>query len=265
LGSWQAREQRKVRDSRELERPESNPEGEMNMNFKLIKAGIAAIALFAVPFSVQAADVPIKAPYYKGPPHSVVSYYNWSGFYVGLNAGYGFGTSNWDLPTVNTKPKGFLAGGTAGYNWQSGALVYGLEADLDWSDVKGHTACGIGTCTTANSWLSTIRGRLGYAFDRFLPYVTAGGAYGHVKATNTAATPGLLGASATPFGWTAGVGLEYAFLGNLTAKIEYLYVDLGKFNCVACSGALADDVTFKESIIRAGLNYRFSGPIFSRY
>ena len=66
-------------------------------------------------------------------------------------------------------------------------------------------------------------------------------------------------------GWTFGAGLEYAFLGNLTAKVEFLYVDLGKFNCVACSGALTDDVTFKESIIRGGLNYRFSGPIFSRY
>ena len=66
-------------------------------------------------------------------------------------------------------------------------------------------------------------------------------------------------------GWTVGAGLEYAFLGNLTAKIEYLYVDLGKFNCVACSGAATDNVTFKENIVRVGLNYKFSGPIFSRF
>jgi len=236
------------------------------MTSKLIKASIAAVALFAVPFSAQAADVPVKAPYYKAQPSSMVSYYNWTGFYVGLNAGYGFGDSKWDIPPIKNSPKGFLIGGTAGYNWQAGAWVYGLEGDFDWSGVKGHTACAPGgDCTTDSQWLATFRGRVGYAFDRFLPYITAGGAMSHVKATNSGATPGLLGASATPLGWTGGVGLEYAFLGNLTAKVEFLYVDLGKFNCVACSGALTDDVTFKESIIRGGLNYRFSGPIFSRY
>ena len=125
-------------------------------------------------------------------------------------------------------------------------------------------ACPGGSCQTKSDWLATFRGRLGYAFDRFLPYLTAGGAISHVKATNSGATPGFLGASATPFGFTGGVGLEYAFLGNLTAKIEYLYVDLGKFNCTAC-GAVTDNVTFKESIIRAGLNYKFSGPLLSRY
>jgi outer membrane immunogenic protein len=238
----------------------------MDMTFKLIKAGIAAVALFAVPFSVQAADVPVKAPYYKAMPSSVVSYYNWSGFYLGLNAGYGFGSSTWDIPSIKNSPKGLLVGGTAGYNWQSGSWVYGVEGDFDWSGVKGSTAClPGGSCETRSDWLATFRGRIGYAFDRFLPYLTAGGAVSHVKATNSGATPGFQGASATPFGFTGGVGLEYAFLGNLTAKIEYLYVDLGKFNCVACSGASSDDVSFKESIVRAGLNYKFSGPIFSRY
>ena len=66
-------------------------------------------------------------------------------------------------------------------------------------------------------------------------------------------------------GWTVGGGLEYAFLGNWTAKIEYLYVDLGKFDCGVACGATPDNVTFKENVIRAGLNYRFSGPIFSRF
>jgi outer membrane immunogenic protein len=237
----------------------------MDMTFKLIKAGIAAVALSAVPFSVQAADVPVKAPYYKGMPSSVVSYYNWSGFYLGVNAGYGFGSSTWDFPAVKNSPKGMLFGGTAGYNWQSGAWVYGVEGDFDWSGVKGSVACPPGgSCQTKSDWLATFRGRIGYAFDRFLPYLTAGGAISHVKATNTGATPGFEGASATPFGFTGGLGLEYAFLGNLTAKIEYLYVDLGKFNCAAC-GATPDNVTFKESIIRAGLNYKFSGPLLSRY
>jgi outer membrane immunogenic protein len=159
-----------------------------------------------------------------------------------------------------------LIGGTAGYNWQSGAMVYGLEGDLAWASVKGSVTCGAGAaCTTELNYLATIRGRIGYAFDRWLPYFTAGGAYGQVKATNANLTPGFQGASATPFGWTAGVGLEYAFMGNLTAKLEYLYVDLGSFNCMACSATLSDNISFKANVVRAGLNYKFSGPVFSRY
>jgi outer membrane immunogenic protein len=239
------------------------------MTFKFIKAGLAALALFAVPVAAQAADVPIKAPFYKGSPQSVVSYYNWSGFYAGVNAGYGFGTSTWSGLAVATeiKPKGFMAGGTAGYNWQSGAIVYGIEGDFDWSGVKDSVACGplgLVTCETANSWLATFRGRVGYAFDRWLPYLTGGAAYGNVKATTSAPVLGTLSsASSNQFGWAFGAGLEYAFMGNWTAKLEYLYVDLGSFN--AGTAVLANNVSFKESIIRAGINYKFSGPILSRF
>ena len=235
------------------------------MNFKLIHAGLAALTVLAVPFAAQAADVPIKAPYYKGAPRSVVSYYNWTGFYAGINGGYGFGTSNWDAPAVSPKPKGGMVGATVGYNWQAGAIVYGLEGDIDYSMVKESVACGVGNCETRNDWLGTARGRIGYAFDRWLPYVTGGAAFGQVKATNS--NPGRGTASSTEIGYTFGAGLEYAFMGNWTAKLEYLYVDLGKFNCgTACAaGATTDEVSFKENVIRAGLNYKFSGPIFSRF
>ena len=120
---------------------------------------------------------------------------------------------------------------------------------------------GIG-CEGKNRWFATARGRIGYAFDRWLPFVTVGGAYGGLKATNTGLTPGSTGATATGFGWTAGAGLEYAFLGNWSAKIDYLYVDLGKFNCQACSGTPGNNVTFRESIVRLGLNYKLTGPPF---
>ena len=238
------------------------------MTFKLIKAGVAAVALLAVPFAAEAADVPIKGPYYKGAPRSVVSYYNWTGFYAGINAGYGMGTSNWSLlPGTPIKPKGALFGGTVGYNWQAGAIVYGVEGDFDWSGVKGSVACGPGlvfNCETSSRWLTTFRGRVGYAFDRWLPYVTAGGAYGNVKATASLPVLGVSSSAAkSQFGWTFGAGLEYAFLGNWTAKLEYLYVDLGSFD--AGIAPIVNNVSFKENIIRAGLNYKFSGPIFSRF
>ena len=234
------------------------------MIFKLIKASVAALALLAVPFAAQAADVPIKAPHYKSPPQSVVSYYNWTGFYAGVNGGYAWGSSNWSDPAASIKPKGALIGGTLGYNWQSGAIVYGLEGDFDWADVSASVACaGVLTCETSSSWLATFRGRVGYAFDRWLPYITGGGAYGRVKATVSAAGVDLASAASSQLGWTIGGGLEYAFMGNWSAKLEYLYVDLGSFD--TGPAPIVNNVSFKENIVRAGLNYKFSGPIFSRY
>ena len=229
--------------------------------------GIAAATLLLGGTSF-AANLPGK-PFYKGAPRSVVSYYNWTGFYAGVNVGYGMGTSQWELvPGTSIKPKGILAGGTVGYNWQSGSIVYGIESDFDWSSVKGSVNCGapvVFSCETSSSWLATFRGRVGYAFDRWLPYVTAGGAYGNVKAT--ASIPVLPGvstsASSSQFGWAFGAGLEYAVMGNWTAKLEYLYVDLGSFD--AGTAPITNNVTFKENILRAGLNYKFSGPVFSRF
>jgi outer membrane immunogenic protein len=236
--------------------------GDETMNLKLLGAGLGALALLASSFSAQAADIP--PPVYKG-VRPVVAYYNWTGFYAGINAGYGWGTSNWTFPAgTSVKPKGALVGGTLGYNYQVGSLVYGIEGDFDWSGVKGSVACDpVTTCETSSTWLATFRGRIGYAFDRWLPYFTAGGAYGNVKATATDAVLGVVATgSQSKFGWTAGAGLEYAFLGNWTAKIEYLYVDLGSFDVGAPA---VTTISFKENIIRGGLNYKFSGPIFSRY
>jgi outer membrane immunogenic protein len=232
------------------------------MNFKLLGAGAAALALLATSFTAQAADIP--RPIYKS-ARSVIAYYNWTGFYLGVNGGYAWGDSSWDSPAVSVKPKGGLAGGTIGFNYQVGSFVWGAEGDFDWADVSDETACGAFTCRTKNHWLATARGRIGYAFDRWLPYFTGGGAFGRVQAKST--NPAAPGDSNNQMGWTVGGGVEYAFLGNWSAKVEYLYIDLGKFNCgVACSvGAVNNNVTFKENVIRAGFNYKFSGPIFSRF
>ena len=221
---------------------------------------MAALALLAASFSAQAADIP---PPVKG-IRSVVAYYNWTGFYAGINGGYGWGESTWSLlPGQTIKPKGGLVGGTLGYNFQTGSWVWGIEGDIDWSGVKGSVVCaGILTCETSNTWLGTIRGRIGYAFDRFMPYFTGGGAFGNVKAS--ASLPGFTTSQQSTYaGWTLGAGLEWAFLGNWTAKVEYLYVDLGSKNLGI--GPIVNNVSFKENIVRAGVNYRFSGPIFSRY
>ena len=110
-------------------------------------------------------------------------------------------------------------------------------------------------CKTSNSWLATVRGRIGYSFDRFLPYITGGLAVGNMKASQ----PGFGGGEDTNAGWTAGGGLEFIIAGNWTAKAEYLYVDLGKFNCgLACgNGANPDNVSFSTHLVRGGVNFRF--------
>jgi outer membrane immunogenic protein len=227
------------------------------MTLKSIKAGVATLALCVATMSAEAADMPVKAPYYKAPLRSVVAYYNWTGLYAGFNVGYGFGSSSWTgaIP-VDLSPKGMLYGLTVGYNWQAGSFVYGLEGDYSWSMVKASDTCGILlTCETSNTYLATGRARLGYAFDRFMPYLTGGVAYGDIKAD---ISPTAQSASKAKLGYTFGGGIEYAFLGNWTAKAEYLYVDLGSFD-TGFAPLTGTSVDFKENIVRAGLNYKFGG------
>jgi outer membrane immunogenic protein len=205
--------------------------------------------------AAAAADLPQRAPapYYPTKAPAYVPY-TWSGFYIGVNGGGGFGRSAWDS-TGGFDVTGGLVGGTVGYNYQFGQAVAGIEGDIDWADINGTTTttCPLG-CKTSDTWLSTVRGRLGYAADRFMPFVTGGAAFSDIRAT----TPGFTGASTTKTGWTAGAGLEFALAGNWTVKAEYLYVDLGKFNCgVACGAAVTDNVSFTTNLVRAGVNYRF--------
>src|SRR6185312_7753145 len=169
------------------------------MTSKFVKTSLAALALLAIPFAASAADMPVKN-YYKGAPRSVMSYYNWSGLYVGAVVGYGFGSSTWSPSGLSISPKGMMYGATLGYNWQMGSFVYGLEGDYSISSVKGSVACLAFSCETSNTSLGTVRGRIGYAMDRFLPYFTAGAAFGNIKASTTAGN----GDSASKIGWALG-------------------------------------------------------------
>jgi outer membrane immunogenic protein len=216
----------------------------------------ALIGLMALTGTAAAADLarPAPAPYYKAPPAFVA--YNWSGFYVGINGGGAWGSSNWDL-NGGRNISGGLVGGTVGYNYQFGQAVFGVEGDIDWADINGtssNATCPLG-CKTSDSWLATVRGRLGYAADRFMPFVTGGLAVGDIRAQS----PGFATQSNTNAGWTLGGGIEAALSQNWTVKAEYLYVDLGKMNCgLNCGGGLTNDnVSFHSNILRAGLNYKF--------
>jgi outer membrane immunogenic protein len=218
-----------------------------------VGAGLMAVSMASPSL---AADLP--RPAYKAPMY-VAPYFSWTGFYVGINGGYGWGKSSWNSVgfggTGDFTIKGPMIGGTVGYNLQTGAWVWGLEADLDASWIKGTTTVGCGApgCETSNKWLGTGRGRIGYAWDRFLPYITGGAAYGDIKMTNG----GAGSETKSKFGWTAGAGVEYAFLGAWSAKAEYLYVDLGKANCGVAVCGVSTDVTFKTHLVKLGVNYRF--------
>lgn len=215
---------------------------------KLLLASVGLLALGIASASaadIQRRQMPAKAPVYVPPP-----LYNWTGLYIGINGGGGWGRSDFGptFPTGTFNTSGGLVGGTIGYNWQMGNVVFGLEGDIDWSNIRGSATCLGFSCSTRNDWLATARGRLGYAFDRWLPYVTGGAAFGDIKTDIS----GLGSATTTKAGWTVGGGIEAAIAGPWTAKVEYLYVDLGRGGSV-----LGSDARFNANIVRAGLNYRF--------
>jgi outer membrane immunogenic protein len=218
--------------------------------------GIALLA-FGLVGPAVAADMPFpgKAPPRLGP--APIPFYSWTGPYVGLNAGYAWGRNRLLFPGPDSRvnSRGWLVGATAGYNFQfSGAVVAGIEGDIDWTRIRRRTNnnCAPG-CEIQNNWLGTARARIGYAFDRWLPYVTGGAAFGNVRAR----TNGNPFASSTRFGWVAGAGLEVAAWGNVTAKAEYNYVDLGRAACPAANCGVAARAEFKAHIAKVGLNYRF--------
>jgi outer membrane immunogenic protein len=225
------------------------------MEVKMKRIVFAFAALAAMTTIAAAADLGRPAPYYPAPAPVYAAIYNWTGFYIGVNGGGGFGSSNWDS-TGSRNVSGGLIGGTVGYNYQFGQVVAGVEGDVDWSDINGSTnnSCPFG-CKTSNSWLATVRGRLGYAADRFMPYITGGAAFGNIRASAT----GFPDTSSDQSGWTIGAGLEAALAPNWSAKVEYLFVDLGSFNCGLNCGAVSasDNVSFHANLLRAGVNYKF--------
>ncbi|QUS37951.1 porin family protein [Tardiphaga alba] len=233
---------------------------------------LASAALIGTAVSAQAADMAVKAPYYKAP---VVAVYNWTGFYIGVNAGVGVGrdriTHSFTNDSLYRTPQGGFGGGQIGWNWQTdsflGPLVYGLEADIQGSGMTdGRTSVvGANTLPTAYSqkldWFGTVRGRLGLATGPVLSYVTAGFAYGNVNSTITETGVGAVSSSRTATGWTVGSGVEAALGGNWTGKIEYLYLNLGSRSIAfdaPFAGQLANS-ELRENLFRVGLNYRIGG------
>lgn len=210
-----------------------------------IVAGLSA-ALLAT--AASAADLGYKK-------QAPVSYarapiFTWTGFYLGANLGYAFGSVKGASGPLFKDPQGVIGGGQIGYNYQIGQTVLGVEADLQATGANaGATAIGVAGSKVSQPYLGTVRARAGYAMDRFLPYITAGFAYGGMHLRD----PALGKSTTTTYGWTVGGGVEYAITNNWTAKVEGLYVDLADKRMLG--GAYKAGLN--EGIVRAGVNYKF--------
>ena len=268
--------------------------------------GVAVAALTAVgAVAAQAADLPTRkeapAPVFVPPP------FTWTGFYVGVNAGGIWPSGGRSASILDTtaataafvdagfpgglgsQSAGFIGGGQAGYNWQTGAFVLGVETDFDGSTLSksfnnvGTPFVGAGGLTgdflTVNgknslTWLGTTRGRVGFVAtpdNRLMIYGTGGVAYGGGNSQFSVfdATTGSIfsgNPSSTRVGWVIGGGVEYAITNNITIKGEYLYADLGssKFNNIANTASpfftgttVSGKIDWNASIFRAGVNYKF--------
>jgi len=239
------------------------------MNSREFVGGVALAAGTVICVcSAQAADIPPRrAP----PPVAPVVYappvYNWSGFYVGGNLGAGFAHSSWSDPFTgghDTFDKtGFIGGGQVGVNWQINALVLGLEGDFDWTNLKGsgHDSMG-NTINTNTQWTSTATGRIGAAFDRLLVYGKGGVAFAHVNEGLNDIFGGAASTAQTRTGWTAGVGLEYAFAQNWSARIEYDYLGFGSETVNFATSSFPvynSNASLNVQEVKAGINFKF-GP-----
>jgi outer membrane immunogenic protein len=260
---------------------------------KMVRALIiAGVASFALASGALAADLPsIKGPpVYASPPPAL----SWTGFYIGVNAGYGFDPTRFDaygpafLAGASIPSGGFIGGGQVGFNYEfpettlAGAnFVIGGEADFEGSTVQGSTVIAppittlTGPVSSKLDWLGTARARLGLAFGNVLPYVTGGFAYAHENVYQSgpgASAPANWSIGSTPTGWAAGAGLEYAFTRNLSVKAEYLYVDLSRTTGLVPGDGPGVFQTAHPTlnVVRAGLDWKFDWsapptPVVSKY
>jgi outer membrane immunogenic protein len=272
--------------------------------------GVAIVALTAVgAIAAQAADLPTRK---EAPPVFVPPPFTWTGFYIGVNAG-GIWPSGSRSATIfdpnaskngaflsasfpgglGSQSAGFIGGGQAGYNWQTGTFVLGVETDFDGTTLSksfnnvGSPFAGASVPAiirgdflsvngkTSLSWLGTTRGRVGFVVtpdNRLMIYGTGGVAYagGTSNFSVFDSTHGVFFTgkpSSSRVGWTIGGGAEYAITNNITIKGEYLYADLGKstFNTAGNAAAatffpgvvVSGRVAWNASIFRAGVNYKF--------
>jgi opacity protein-like surface antigen len=193
--------------------------------------------------------------------------YDWTGLYLGLNAGGAFAANSTSASgggisaSADNTLSGFIGGAQIGANYQTGPAVLGFEADYDASTQGKALPPGVLSGSTEMPWVATLRARLGVAFGPTLIYATAGGAGVEVRSPNLTLPTGSTSTTVTHGAWTAGAGIEYGLTDHLSARLEYLYLDTGDI----MTGAVGPPTTtitsrLKDNLVRAALNYRFAVP-----
>jgi outer membrane immunogenic protein len=264
---------------------EAKKVGENTMK-KLLLAAVGLVALGMAPAS--AADLAAR-PYTKAPPPMVAALYDWSGFYLGLNGGWGSSRKCWDFTTpagVFVAPEGChnatggVAGGQIGYRWQASAWVFGLEAQGDWADLRGSNISTFAPAFTNRSKIDAFglfTGQVGYAFNTVLLYAKGGAAVTGDRFNVNTTIGNVLAATTgdqTRWGGTVGAGLEYAFAPNWSAAIEYDHLFMGtkttsfiNNGTVGVAGTLfgTDRIRQDVDLVTVRVNYRWGGPVIAKY
>jgi outer membrane immunogenic protein len=218
------------------------------------------------------------SPYMKAAP-VVTPAYDWSGFYVGVFGGGGIGNHNYNNGTpngfanylFNYDSSGAVAGGEAGYNMQSGNMVFGIEASGTWSGIKGNDLSQqLGVVDASNlRWVGTVLAKGGITVDRLLLFFTGGWAFGDIVHTSTAFGFPVDKFTNDRSGLAAGGGIAYAFTNNLIGKLEYRYYGLGRYyrqgSPLTPNGQLPYTVDNTYSVVTLGVDYKFGGPVVAKY
>jgi outer membrane immunogenic protein len=237
---------------------------------------LSTIALVALAVPAFAADLPQRAP---APAPVVMPYvYDWTGFYIGANGGYGSNRACWgNFGGFNTEgcnsKSGGLVGGQGGYRWQFGSVVFGVEAEGDWANMRASLPSVFqpgGTDSAKVTSVGLFTGQIGYAWNAALLYLKGGGALANNNfVVQNAAGTGLFFASSHKLGATVGVGFEYGFTPNWSVGLEYDRLMMGNannsFSCAAGCAAVANTISQNIDMFTVRVNYKFGGPVTARY
>ena len=251
--------------------------------FLLGTVGLVALGMAA---PASAADLAAR-PYTKAPP-MVAAIYDWSGFYIGANGGWGSSRKCWDLTnnggTIITPiaaegchdASGGTAGGQIGYRWQASAFVFGLEAQGNWADFKGSNSSlvFIAPATVNQSKIDAFglfTGQIGYAWNNALLYVKGGAAVTSDKYRSFNTATGLVidSANETRWGGVVGAGVEFGFAPNWTVGVEYDHMFMGtqdvRFAFPSGTFSATDRIRQDVDLATVRVNYRWGGPVVQRY
>ena len=216
------------------------------------------VPLALLPFcaSVLAADLPEQVQY-DAPPAA-----DWSGFYVGAHAGYLFGSVDSDIPSLpfsySTDPEDFAGGVFVGYQHQEGQIVFGIEGDLGFTSAKDSFTDGITFATDEFDWTGSVRGRVGLAFDRLMPFVTGGLAVAGVESTDDLVGGGeFQSIDKTMVGFVIGGGVEAMISEQFIARVEVLYSDYGSKTFSFNEPLFVTEKDYSATVVRGGLAWRF--------